>query len=193
MAELTTWLNATVALVKPREDFVYCSGVSTSYNRKPYILTAAHCVLNEDGKLDTTRVYIQLRQGFVLPVGVLKYDSEQDVAVLSSFGFMPKLPLSVQHPIYLQEVIMIGHPVDMRWTMSRGYVSHPDRLGKAITDTHHWFQTSIGAGPGNSGGPVLSTDGSILGLVSFIHKRYSDFSAISHTEELWRILKGLDN
>ena len=65
----------------------------------------------------------------------------------------------------LEEVIMIGYPIfiEKSATFVKGAISSTDRLYKE----NEVFQLDIRANHGNSGGPVITTDGRIIGILTF--------------------------
>lgn len=65
----------------------------------------------------------------------------------------------------LEEVIMIGYPIfaDDSATYVKGSISSTNR----IFEKNDVFQLDIRASHGNSGGPVITTDGRIIGILTF--------------------------
>jgi len=65
-----------------------------------------------------------------------------------------------------EEVIAIGHPMGMVWTITKGIVSNTDRYAR------HPFikalQTDAAINQGNSGGPLLNMKGEIVGINSLL-------------------------
>src|SRR5262249_36016959 len=70
-----------------------------------------------------------------------------------------------------QEVFVIGHPKGYFWSLTQGIVSqirpghawhYDDNIPRVATA----IQTQAPINPGNSGGPLLSDDGSIVGIVA---------------------------
>jgi hypothetical protein len=73
------------------------------------------------------------------------------------------------------DVRAIGHPNGENWTYTKGIVSsvRPDYEWSAGPGDPHRatvIQTQTPIDPGNSGGPLLSDDGKIVGVNSFIRK-----------------------
>ena len=71
------------------------------------------------------------------------------------------------------DVRAIGHPRGQEWTYTKGIVSsiRPDFEWSAGPSNSHRatvIQTQTPINPGNSGGPLLSDDGKIVGVNSFI-------------------------
>ena len=60
-------------------------------------------------------------------------------------------------------VYVIGHPLGLGWTVSRGIVSAQRKPGEiALTAM---IQTDAAISPGNSGGPLLDRNGDLVGIV----------------------------
>lgn len=79
-------------------------------------------------------------------------------------------PLSVVEttPTIGQEVVAIGNPYNLDGTVTTGVVSGTDRLipapsGYRIPDA---IQTDAAVNPGNSGGPLMSLEGEVVGVVN---------------------------
>jgi len=59
------------------------------------------------------------------------------------------------------EIYVVGQPIDLGWTVTRGSVSgHQALFGSTV------IQTDARISPGNSGGPLLDAEGHLLGIVS---------------------------
>ena len=64
------------------------------------------------------------------------------------------------------EVIALGHPLGLSYTVTRGIVSTRAREYQGQT----YIQTDAAINPGNSGGPLLDTAGRLLGINTFLLK-----------------------
>jgi S1-C subfamily serine protease len=62
------------------------------------------------------------------------------------------------------EVLAVGSPRKMFFSVSRGMVSYLNRK----LDSVEYLQTDLPINAGNSGGPLLDRDGKVVGVVSFI-------------------------
>lgn len=63
-----------------------------------------------------------------------------------------------------EEIYVIGHPMDLRWTITRGIISRirgPNDASRPNT-----IQIDAPVSPGNSGGPLLAGNGKLLGVVT---------------------------
>lgn len=73
-----------------------------------------------------------------------------------------------------EQVIAIGHPQGLNYTLTNGLVSAQqikkvrDRLGKEI-GSFTQIQVSVPISPGNSGGPVLNMDGKLVAISTSVH------------------------
>ena len=102
---------------------------------------------------------------------VLYKDQLSDVAVIKikdwdsfkSENQVSNLELADRNDNYqTQEVMSIGHPWGLTWSVSKGIISHDVRRPES---NPRWFiQTDARVFPGNSGGPLLTIDGKILGI-----------------------------
>lgn len=65
-------------------------------------------------------------------------------------------------PVVGETVLVIGHPMGLERSLSRGVVSGCDRT----VDGRRYLQLDASINPGNSGGPVCSERGEWLGIVT---------------------------
>ena len=66
-----------------------------------------------------------------------------------------------------QEVVAIGHPMGIQWTVSLGHISHTDRTGR-VTPYVATLQHSAEIHRGNSGGPLINSIGDIVGINTYL-------------------------
>ena len=91
----------------------------------------------------------------------------------------------------LEEVIMIGYPIfiEKSATYVKGAISSTDRVYKE----NQVLQLDIRANHGNSGGPVITTDGRIIGILTFglggINVELSQFTYAIKTDFLHPFLE----
>lgn len=93
---------------------------------------------------------------------VIAYDRERDLALLST----PRLvvePLGLASDLIEQgaDVLVLGHPEGLDFTLSQGIVSAVRELGEA-----HLLQITAPISPGSSGGPVLDRHGRVVGVAT---------------------------
>ena len=95
---------------------------------------------------------------------VLSVDATEDLALLRIENIEPEIaPLEfrVEPPRVGSAVYAVGHPLGLGWTVSSGIVS-----GLQVLDGRPMVQTDTPISPGNSGGPLLGTQGHIVGIVT---------------------------
>jgi len=155
---IETALAATVTIeVSGPDGEAHGSGFITSSDGM--IITAAHVI---EG---ATSAVVRLQNGEELNVeGVITIDSVKDFAILRVAGFdLPTVPLGNADDLSIgQRVIVIGAPINaaLAGTVSDGLLA-ADRM---IEGTRT-LQISAPTSPGNSGGPVLTEQGEVSGLV----------------------------
>lgn len=121
-------------------------------------LTNAHVVG------DAKRVRLARHNGAVYRADVLARDEREDLALLRINGLeesIEALSLSLTPPPVGSEVLAIGHPLGLGWTISRGILS-----GKPVLDGRPMLQTDAPISPGNSGGPLVDRHGHLVGIVT---------------------------
>ncbi len=94
-------------------------------------------------------------------------NEEQDLAVLKivgnktfeafEFGDSSKLKAG-------QKVVALGNPAGLDFTATEGIVSSPNRVAP---DGFNYIQTDTTLNPGNSGGPLINSNGRMIGVVVF--------------------------
>ena len=141
-------------------------GVGSGFivSREGLILTNAHVVEGSDEILVTIAGEGR-RKGRV--VGL---DAATDVAVLKIENPPPDLtvvPLGSSASLQIgQKVLAIGNPFGLSQTLTVGVVSGLDRLLPTTRETiaGHVIQTDAAINVGNSGGPLLTSDGEAVGV-----------------------------
>jgi serine protease Do len=97
---------------------------------------------------------------------VLDSDRELDVALLDFSRHTPNSALlgSARALAVGDEVLAVGSPRKMYFSVSRGMVSFPNRF----LDGVEYVQTDLPINVGNSGGPLVDREGRLVGIISFI-------------------------
>ena len=130
--------------------------------------TTAYIVTNHHVVENTTRVNVTVRDSRVYEGEVLGLDSVRDLAVVRiCCGGFEKLDFG--NPAALDpgdEVVAMGYPLGFSGsaTVTRGIVSAFRYDSPRRSDV---IQTDAPLNPGNSGGPLLSLDGEILGINTY--------------------------
>jgi S1-C subfamily serine protease len=143
-----------------RADMNYGAGVIV--DRDGVVLTNLHVVSNAHS------ITITPFGGAPISAKVLDTDADLDLALLSA---NLTSPLSVAAELGSaaalgvgDEVLAVGSPRKMFFSVSRGMVSYPNRLLEGV----EYVQTDLPINEGNSGGPLIDRQGRVVGIVSFI-------------------------
>ena len=111
-----------------------------------------------------------LADGRTLDAKVLHRNPRLDLALLKATEDLPE-PLTIGDSAALRVgewVFAIGHPWGQRWIITAGIMS-AIRTAKLAEDvTTQYIQSDVLLAPGNSGGPLLNADGSVVGINAMI-------------------------
>ena len=127
-------------------------------NGKTYLMTNSHVT---GGNMEVTVYWSDKTKEKGLVVGDLFGDQETDIALVEVEGIRGKvLKIETSTPNIGEDVIVIGAPRGLDFTMTRGIVSQI-RKDKQI------IQVDAPVNPGNSGGPMFNSSGCVSGMVTF--------------------------
>lgn len=133
------------------------------------IVTNAHVVKGAQ------EISVVLNDGREFDAEVSLSDKSSDLAVLRVDTEGQKLPYANLKPSESLEVgdivLAIGNPFGVGQTVTSGIVSALARSSLNINDFNFFIQTDAAINPGNSGGPLVSMDGSVIGLNTAIYSR----------------------
>ena len=166
LSTLSADLRALVARVAP-------SVVSVSHRRGQ----GSGVVLAQDGFILTNRHVAQsartplkvgLADGREFAADLVGEDAHSDLAVLRIAGSsLPTLRLADASQIGIgQLVVAVGNPLRFERSVSLGVVSAIDRSlpGEGGVLLEGLIQTDAAVNPGNSGGPLVDTEGAVVGI-----------------------------
>ena len=159
---------AIVAVDSQLPDGVSC-GTGCIIDKNGTILTSAH-VLDEGNDIIVTT-----SNGEDYKASILKKISEnKDIALLKinathefqtvKFGDSSKLKVG-------EKVLAIGNPFGFKGTLTQGIISRIDYVKNRI-------QTDAAINPGSSGGPLLNTNGEVIGINQAIFNPDNNISNI---------------
>jgi Trypsin-like serine proteases, typically periplasmic, contain C-terminal PDZ domain len=136
-------------------------GTGFLIDSRGYLVTNAHVVKN------AKNIGVQNKSGQNLHAIVVYEDVEKDLAILKiedeSYRPLPAIPYSISRSSadLATPIFTLGYPRD-EIVYGEGYLSAKTGFnGDTLS-----CQVSIPANPGNSGGPVLNSDGEIIGILS---------------------------
>ncbi len=151
------------------EQSAVCAGVVI--DEKGHILTNFHCIF----RYNYIKAYywdkIETREHEVNVIGT---DPLADLALLKVVDRKSDVPYlkfaeNTEDIKEGTEVIAIGHPASMVWTVTKGIISSNDRILR-----HPYIksiQTDAAINLGNSGGPLLNMKGELIGINTMIISR----------------------
>ncbi len=126
------------------------------------VVTNSHVV----GQANTVRVMVP--DGSTAEARVLGRDPDTDIALLrANSNFTAVADLGDSKSLRRGQIaIAIGNPLGFDWTVTTGVVSAVGRsmrasTGRLIDDI---IQTDAALNPGNSGGPLIATNGKVVGI-----------------------------
>ncbi|HEU4553839.1 MAG TPA: serine protease [Chitinophaga sp.] len=135
-------------------------GTGFAISTNGYIITNYHVVAGADS------VYVQNNKGEAYKASSVFEDISSDLAILkiadSTFKSLP-LPYSLKpQPVNLgEEVFTMGYPRD-EIVYGKGYISAQTGFnGDTVA-----YQVSIPVNPGNSGAPLMDSEGNIVGIIT---------------------------
>jgi serine protease Do len=134
-------------------------------------------IIRADGLIVTNRhvvesarkVRVKLADGRVVPARVVGTDATTDIALLRvSAGPLPALRLDASDTMSVGDpVIAIGNPFGLGQSVTAGILSARARTLEA--DPYiDFLQTDAAINFGNSGGPLLTADGAVVGVTTAI-------------------------
>lgn len=125
-----------------------------------YVLTNSHVVHDMDN------IVVLMEDGREFEGKVLGDDPNTDLALVKISGKdLPYLKLGNSDLIEVgQWVAAVGNPFGMQATMTSGIISAKNRSNLDIAHYEDFIQTDAAINRGNSGGPLISLDGEIIGI-----------------------------
>ena len=125
-----------------------------------YVVTNAHVL---EGARYATATLSNLDTKSMTLIG---YDSNIDLALLKISGSYSPLELGDSDNVHVGEkVVAIGNPLGLSFSVTEGIVSAVHRV--ISNSPGAYIQTDAALNPGNSGGPLINTDGKIIGINNF--------------------------
>jgi S1-C subfamily serine protease len=144
-------------------------GTGVIINEEGTILTALHVVAGAE------RIVLTFHNGMETEAMLVGGRADKDLAVLKPLKLPDDLEPATLRPtaglVPGDEVIAVGFPLGIGPSTSAGIVSglgREHRAGDGETPMTNLIQFDAAANPGNSGGPLVTMDGQVVGIVSAI-------------------------
>jgi Do/DeqQ family serine protease len=158
------------------------SGSGVIISNDGYIVTNNHVI---DGA-DEVMVTLSNRKSF--KAKVIGVDPSSDLAVVKiDAQGLPFLLYGNSDDVKIgQWVLAVGYPLTLETTATAGIVSAKGRTldinrRQSQTPVESFIQTDAAVNPGNSGGPLINTDGQLIGINSAIASPTGSYAGYSFT------------
>lgn len=128
------------------------------------LLSAAHVFSPEKNSL-MNEFFIRNASGEVFPVDqVFKYSDHQDFIVFNAKGFSPADFFEINENYLLNDsVYTVGNALGDGIVVRDGLLT--SKTPESEKGAWEWLRFSAAASPGNSGGPLLDSQGRVIGLI----------------------------
>jgi S1-C subfamily serine protease len=154
------------------------SGSGFIWDERGHIVTNNHVIAG------ASSATVRLSDGREADARLVGRSPDHDLAVLEIDvdTFPPALPVGSSHDLKVgQQVLAIGNPFGLDWTLTTGIVSALDRSlpaedGRMVIE--HLIQTDAAINPGNSGGPLLDSAGRLIGVNTAIFSPSGAYAGI---------------
>lgn len=158
------------------------SGSGAIISEDGYIVTNNHVV---DGADDIT-VTLSNQRSF--KAKLIATDASSDLAIIKiEAKNLPFLLYGNSDDVKVgQWVLAVGYPLNLETTVTAGIVSAKGRTleinrRQSKTPIESFIQTDAAVNPGNSGGPLINTDGKLIGINSAIASPTGSYAGYSFT------------
>jgi S1-C subfamily serine protease len=156
--------NAVKSVVTVKTD----TGQGTGFliTNDGYIVTNAHVLADARGYLANNIKAVTYDQQ-ELSATYIGYSAQLDIAIIKISGSdYSKVNFANSDNLQIgQKVIAIGNPLGLQFSVSEGIISAINRPGS--NDIDAYIQTDAALNPGNSGGPLIDTQGKVVGINNF--------------------------
>lgn len=183
--------DAQLKVVKQKIDpnsAVTFGGTCFLIDPKGVLVTSAHVVDN------AKQLFVQNTKGEDFRVVLLHVDKSKDLAILQiedeDFSSLGNLPYRFKrsNSDLAEPIFTLGFPKD-EIVYGEGYLSALSGLNGDTLSS----QITISANPGNSGGPVINTNGEVIGIINARKTAAEDVVFAINSRQLLRIIDGLND
>jgi serine protease Do len=147
---------------RPPEEGRRASGSGFIIRQDGYLVTNAHVVD------DAEQIQIKLSDGRRFSGRLVGLDNRVDLALIKIDATgLPVATLGDSNRLRVGEfVLALGHPFGLEQTVSFGIVSRKGAPLEVAAPGFDFIQTDAAVNPGNSGGPLVSMSGEVIGVNS---------------------------
>lgn len=138
------------------------------------ILTNNHVVAELDS------VEVTLHDGRKFTTKDIRRDPKTDLALVKiEAEKLPFLEFGDSDAMEVGDrVLAVGAPFGLKGSVTHGIVSAKSRNNLKLNQFEDFIQTDAAMNPGNSGGPLVSMDGKVIGLTAAIKTRTGGFQGV---------------
>lgn len=155
---MLVWAAAAWAADRPGGPGERPAGSGVIVHSDGYVLTAHHVIAG------ARRIFVVTSGEFRAPAVVVSMDAEHDLALLKAETVgLSEAPLGHAGLVRLdQEVVAVGFPFGLREvSVTRGRIAAVRTKG-----VQRVFQVDAAVNPGNSGGPLFTAQGELIGILT---------------------------
>lgn len=126
-----------------------------------FVVTNFHVIAG-----DPSEIVVRTFDQKTLQAEYIGRDEVRDLALLKVSGNFDYLDIADSDELQPgNKVIAIGNPLGLTFTATEGIVSAVHRSGP--NGLNEYIQTDVSLNPGNSGGPLIDTQGQVVGINNF--------------------------
>ena len=186
LSELYKKVNSSIVVIKTQSNTSAGLGDKKKVNTEEGL--GSGVLISDDGLIWTAshvvhsaeKIAIKFTDGDIYEAEVLSTSPSADVAmikIIGDFQLKNKYVASIGDSDLVtigQEIFVIGSPLGIEQTLTRGIVSGKITQGNLFSPIE-FIQTDAAINPGNSGGPLFNMDGKVIGIASFIMSQSGGF------------------
>lgn len=132
-----------------------------------FITTDGYFVTNQHVVRSAKSVVIFAANGKKFPAEVIRVDSANDIAILKAEGTFRALPVQTSQSVRRgDKVFTLGFPNTSVQGVEPKYTDGVISSLTGVRDEPNNYQISVAIQPGNSGGPLISSLGNVVGIVT---------------------------
>lgn len=149
------------------------------------IATANHCI-DDEGE-----IIVELKDdSSIYTATIIRQDIDSDLALIKvdTPYYVKPLPVSNENPVTGESCVAIGHPYGIKFSISKGIVSHINREN-IYRKPIGFIQTDTPLNGGNSGGCVLNMQNKVIGVVSWGIQGSDGLGFLAPAKHLLRLMK----
>jgi S1-C subfamily serine protease len=185
MADVTQEVRASVVQIADGRGSI---GAGTIWHSDGLIVTNAHVVAGRSawgdvrGERQGRSLHVILPDGRQLPARVLALDEANDLAALSvEADNLPVIEPGDSTEVRPgQWVMALGHPWGVRDALTAGVVIGMGAQLPEMQPGREWIALNLRLRPGHSGGPLVDTNGRLIGVNTMISGPEVGFAVPSH-------------